>query len=391
MDTEKRQGWHADPFGLHEHRYFSAGSPTKLVRDGSVESYDELPAQELPSASVPVGAGVPSGPAATTGAGQPDSGYRDPATQRRTAAAYVAVVPRKPRTGLVYTVVALVAVVAVVVFVAVGGGLSSKGRSHFGSPSANLAALVTRSAQKTLAEQTADITVSGAILANGSPVNMHGNGQVDFATNTTALKWSAHFFGITLTENEIVTSDNLYLQSAIDGRRTLFPGGRHWLQVPVAVSATQNSAQDSPDWSLQLLEQLGARVTLLGTQDIGGLTCTEYVVTPTVQAQLAVAQQEWARLGKSPSQTAAARQYLDNSTPPTLTVWFDPQRRLACQVDVYVQLTTGSAGSVSAPAADATQVLMTFTHYGVPVDITPPPPADTFSAQPDGTAFAPAG
>jgi hypothetical protein len=32
-----------DPFGVHEERYFSAGQPTKLVRDRDAESYDEPP------------------------------------------------------------------------------------------------------------------------------------------------------------------------------------------------------------------------------------------------------------------------------------------------------------------------------------------------------------
>jgi hypothetical protein len=36
-------GWSADPFGIHEERYLSEGQPTKLVRDGGVESYDEPP------------------------------------------------------------------------------------------------------------------------------------------------------------------------------------------------------------------------------------------------------------------------------------------------------------------------------------------------------------
>jgi len=41
---EVEDGWHLDPFGLHEHRYFSRGKPTKLVRDDGRESYDEPPA-----------------------------------------------------------------------------------------------------------------------------------------------------------------------------------------------------------------------------------------------------------------------------------------------------------------------------------------------------------
>jgi hypothetical protein len=39
----KAQGWYRDPYGLHEDRYFSAGQPTKLVRDGGAESYDPPP------------------------------------------------------------------------------------------------------------------------------------------------------------------------------------------------------------------------------------------------------------------------------------------------------------------------------------------------------------
>lgn len=36
-------GWHPDPFGVHEQRYFSQGKPTKLVKDGATESYDAPP------------------------------------------------------------------------------------------------------------------------------------------------------------------------------------------------------------------------------------------------------------------------------------------------------------------------------------------------------------
>jgi hypothetical protein len=37
------EGWYEDPFALHEHRWFSAGRPTSLVRDGRVESKDPPP------------------------------------------------------------------------------------------------------------------------------------------------------------------------------------------------------------------------------------------------------------------------------------------------------------------------------------------------------------
>jgi hypothetical protein len=37
------EGWYIDPFGVHEARWFSDGSPTSLVRDGAAESGDEPP------------------------------------------------------------------------------------------------------------------------------------------------------------------------------------------------------------------------------------------------------------------------------------------------------------------------------------------------------------
>jgi len=44
-DTPERrpQGWYADPFGAHESRWFSQGTPTSLVRDGRAEAQDPPP------------------------------------------------------------------------------------------------------------------------------------------------------------------------------------------------------------------------------------------------------------------------------------------------------------------------------------------------------------
>jgi hypothetical protein len=37
------EGWYVDPFGRHQARWISDGTPTALVRDGSVESQDPPP------------------------------------------------------------------------------------------------------------------------------------------------------------------------------------------------------------------------------------------------------------------------------------------------------------------------------------------------------------
>ncbi|MFZ0251473.1 MAG: hypothetical protein WAL61_16125 [Acidimicrobiales bacterium] len=43
MSTESEEGWFTDPFELHEARWMSNGIPTKLVRDGDQESYEDPP------------------------------------------------------------------------------------------------------------------------------------------------------------------------------------------------------------------------------------------------------------------------------------------------------------------------------------------------------------
>jgi len=57
----KPQGWYRDPFGVHEDRYFSDGNPTKLVRDGTAEAYDEPPPGPLPGPLVEIPPSEPEG------------------------------------------------------------------------------------------------------------------------------------------------------------------------------------------------------------------------------------------------------------------------------------------------------------------------------------------
>jgi hypothetical protein len=52
MSKQPEEGWYTDPYELHEARWLSDGEPTKLVRDGAVESYEDPPAG--PPVAVPV-------------------------------------------------------------------------------------------------------------------------------------------------------------------------------------------------------------------------------------------------------------------------------------------------------------------------------------------------
>ncbi len=56
------QGWFVDPFGAHDARWFSQGTPTALVRDGRTESQDRPPDQPFDLPLVPARAAPATGP-----------------------------------------------------------------------------------------------------------------------------------------------------------------------------------------------------------------------------------------------------------------------------------------------------------------------------------------
>jgi hypothetical protein len=48
------EGWYEDPYRLHAYRWISAGKPSRLVRDGAVESNDPPPDHPFDGPLVPV-------------------------------------------------------------------------------------------------------------------------------------------------------------------------------------------------------------------------------------------------------------------------------------------------------------------------------------------------
>ena len=48
------EGWYRDPYGIHQDRWFSAGTPTALVRDRGVEGRDEPPGYPPPGPPVEI-------------------------------------------------------------------------------------------------------------------------------------------------------------------------------------------------------------------------------------------------------------------------------------------------------------------------------------------------
>jgi hypothetical protein len=145
--SEELQGWHPDPFGRHEWRYFSAGRATFLVRDGRVEGSDpveQIPQQPYPP-SIVSGISEPAPvPASVVPPTKPAQERAAPPSERHSAAEHSApgrvasghaasrrrVPGHRSRTAML----AAIAVVLVVVVVAVAA-TSHKPRSTAGPSS----------------------------------------------------------------------------------------------------------------------------------------------------------------------------------------------------------------------------------------------------------------
>jgi hypothetical protein len=371
MDDRGLQGWAADPFQLHEARYFSAGRPTRLVRDGRVESYDDPPSDTyIPPAPPPPAGAFPRAP------GPPPPNFAGAAPPRacvpgpRAPGAYPPVPPSRPRMYLLAA--AAVGIVAVTVIASVI--LVNESRSHASSDhgqSASPVAFVTRSAQRTLAEQTADLTMSGTIAVAGKSFTVSAAGQTDLSTD--AMSFDLHFNSSLgpLDEKEILVNGSLYLALSANGKSLIPQTGRSWIQMPFQQSASADLAGSDPVSSLSLLEQEGSTVRPLGTRLIDGVTCTGYAVTPNKQMMLAGARAEQAKLGISSATANQEVQLIQGMIPPTITLWIDAQN-LVREMSINLEMNVvGSSAS--------TNMVVDFSHYGAPVTVTAPPASDTIS------------
>jgi hypothetical protein len=354
------QGWCRDPFGLHEERYFSAGGPTKLVRDGGVDSYDEPPSTTYDIAA------VAASPAyVRDDLYLPDSPPGSP----------------KRSHGWAIAAVAIVAVGAIVAVIALGSG--SKPPASASKPAISPAAFVAQSTRYTLAKHTVRVSLTGTLSAAGESISVTGTAEIDLSANAMALNLSLSASGRSVLEKEILVRGNLYLSTTSNGQSfASVTGGRHWMRIPAQHSATPDLSASA---LLAALEHNGMTVRALGTKTIAGRSCSGYAVSPGKQAGTAAAQIAMAQftMGQSAAgqiaaaQTAGGQPGGSSSAAPgaaqlTFIVWFDAQG-LLCQLSAGYQDGSSSAASGS--------LVLSFSNWGSPVHVTAPPPSDTFSAQ----------
>jgi hypothetical protein len=345
-------GWHSDPFGVHEARYFSAdGQPTKLVRDQGFESYDEPPSgpDEVAAAMARMAA-MP----------EPPSGWapRDPYSYHRADERG----PRRPSFGTMLAVGGLVlAVGAAAVIVA-------QSMTHPPKPAGTAAgaaglsdvAFVTQAATRTLQQHTVNLVVSATTAAGGTAVALHGTGAFDLGGKAGTMNLTENFKTYKLTIQEILLNGQVYLGMSLNGR-SFMPAGKSWIAEQAAAQGsgiTGLTGGADPTGELTSLSNQGITVSDLGTKDIGGVPCTGYTVTP-------------------PSGSTA------------ITVWINPQHlvselSLNLTGDFSIGVATVGGASASPTPMSSTDSLsidltMDFTYSAARVHVTAPPAASTMS------------
>lgn len=366
MANRQLQGWSADPFRLHEERYFSGGRPTKLVRDGKVESYEDPPSETYDEPD------DDPGPAAAPSR-YPAGSYAHSSSATQIVRAQAA--RKRSRTLLILAATGIVAAT-------VAGLVLLVHQESHSTPNPNRPtaispdAFVRQSAAKTLAERTADLTLSGSVQTAGHTATIGGTGAINFSTNDMELSLSIGSPGQLLTERELAVDGNLYLTYSISGLTPAkLTGGRDWIEMPTSQYGSVNLVGSDPLSSLSLAEQQGIDIRSIGTKVIEGQSCTGYVITPTKAALLASVRAEFTKLGYSQAMINQEVSLEQAMLPPAITVWLDAQG-LMREMSMELGVQTSGSGTAVSVTLD-----IYVSYYGTPVQVTAPAPSDVISFQ----------
>jgi hypothetical protein len=369
------QGWYEDPFRLHQARYFSAGRPTKLVRDGNVESYDEPPVSGTAAASSGRAVGATLNRAEVIQAQGPDPWGEDvPAYTRG-----------RPR-GRVFTAVAALAI---------GGGVTAA--VLVGKPGpATVPVTEAMAYTATMNASSADVYLSYGITS--------ADHKLDATSSESGpLSWSAGQGNLavkgTLSGRPFITG-----QEIIDGRKTYSktlitydkalakdlpasPSG--WTETTWTGTSSQDKsgfmsgllfgrASDSagnasPASLLELLNAQASSVQELGGEPLDGVSTTHY------RALIPLS-----RLGAGTAEEEVQLQQALGTSFLGVDYWLDSAHLLRQLRFVITALprpsatTTSSSGAVTitaGTAATTSTVTLRLSNYGTPVHVIPPPPA----------------
>jgi hypothetical protein len=222
---------------------------------------------------------------------------------------------------------------------------------------------VADAADTTAAAGTAEFGIAGTITAAGQSIPLQGNGAVDMRNSHMRMSMSFPVpqYG-SLQMDEIFDGSAFYLHFP-DALAQRIPGGKSWMKMDleslgkssgVDFKQLMQANQGNPTDMLAALKGVGSSREI-GQENIGGVATTHYQATIDLNK--------------------AAQRIPDRKTADSVKQMFSAAGVSSFPIDVWID----RAGRVRresfkfAAAGTAMSMTITFTAFGTPVDVTPPP------------------
>jgi len=231
----------------------------------------------------------------------------------------------------------------------------------------------------TLAAKTADVTFSESVHATSTSGSnesetVTGSGQLDLTNHAFDLHVNAPSGG---SDEVLETGGVLYIQVP-PAQESTVPGNKPWESIDLnqvdeaklgkSFSQLSSLNSEDPTQALSNLSAVSDNVSAVGPATVGGVATTEYKAE--VDLAKVAARTQSKEGAKAASAITQEQQALGTATIP-VTVWIDSNglvRQVSEEIPIPAASTGASNGSGSAT------VIMSFSGFGTPVQLTPPPP-----------------
>jgi len=205
-------------------------------------------------------------------------------------------------------------------------------------------------------------TITG--VKGAGTITVPVSGEIDFSSGSSSLTMTID------GEHVSVVSAGGTMFMNIPQISQLVPG-KSWVSVPEGSSGSAAGGALSggdPSQMLRYLASEGNTVSAIGSSTLDGVPVQGYSVTVNKQA----VDSELSRSGLSPSIVQSAESFLDAVGPITFKVYVDSLNELR-EMDFSMAVPGVSGASVSAQ--------LTFSDFGSPVAVSPPPQSEVASLQ----------
>lgn len=222
---------------------------------------------------------------------------------------------------------------------------------------------VAQAADATAAAGTAEFGLAGSVTAAGQRIPINGSGALDMRNARMRMSMSFPVPGSGSMQMDELFDGNAFYVKFPDALAQRIPGGKSWLKVDLAQAGKaagvdfkqlMQANQSNPADLLKALKGVGDS-HLVGHETIGGATTSHYHAEVDLKKAA----------DRIPDKTAAdaLKRMVDESGAGgfPIDVWIDPAGRVRRERIEY---------SANGAAMDMT---LEFTHFGAPVDTTPPP------------------